>query len=126
MLILVTLGLSVPLLNGCASAEKAAYQATSATAVTVDAAMTAYGDYLKANPGALTDAQRAQVRAAYIRYQNCLVEVIDAEEVVIASTSTNGSGTNSVTANAQTAALAAASQALTDLVTLLQSFGVKI
>lgn len=129
-LMLIASLLLLPIIgSGCQTAETVAYQATSTASVTVSGAMQFYSAYLKAHPpgtpGALTDAQRAKVRDAYIRYQNCMVEVIDAEEVVIASTGTNSAGTNAPV-NVQANALAAADQALADLITLLQSFGIKI
>ncbi len=122
LMLLGCLALSAP---GCASQGKAAFTASSATQVTVDTAMTAWGDYVK-QYGA-TVHKRAKVKALYIRYQNTIVNVIDAEEVLTALSTTNSpQGTLKTAQDRQTAALAASSQALLDLVATLQSFGVKL
>lgn len=116
VLLLCALGLS---LSACSTATE--YKAAATTQVSVDVAMSEYGNYLKTHK--VPDQIRAKVRDAYIRYQNCMAEVADAEEVS-ATLSTNApSGVIADTQARQTAALAAASQALLDLTTLLQSFG---
>ena len=47
--------------------ERQVYNAVNATAVTVDAAMSAAGDLHRA--GKITDPQKAQILAVYVRYQ---------------------------------------------------------
>lgn len=67
---------SVTLLTGCASAEKTAYTATSATYTTVDAAMTAWGAYVaQFHPGVNMESA---VKRTYEQYQAAARGVADA------------------------------------------------
>jgi hypothetical protein len=54
-------------LTGCSTPERTAYQATGTVAVTVDAAMLGWGDYVRA--GRATPEDEALVKAAYQHYQ---------------------------------------------------------
>lgn len=58
------------LLCGCASLETTAYRTIGSAAVTVDTAMTGWGEVVRA--GKATEAQQAKVRAAYNRYQQAM------------------------------------------------------
>src|SRR5882757_5507695 len=112
---------------GCSTSQQSvAFKSASATQVTVDAAMTAWGDYVRAfHP---PDSQRAQVRDLFNRYKACTIALIDAEEVLVSlNNSTNApAGDVASATNNQAAALTAASQALADLVDAIRSFGVKM
>jgi len=106
--------------------QQAAYEAATGVQVSVDVAMTAWGDYVKQfHP---SDQARAQVKAAYEKYQACAVAVIDAEQLVESlASSTNSPPGVILDANAKnTDAATVASQALADLVALVRQFGVKI
>jgi len=112
--------------TGCASANKVAYKTTAATQVTVDAAMTGWGDYIKHQDAAGTPVsmnQRAQVKAAYEKYQAAMGVVADAGVSYNQAAGT----TNLIGAQAiLNTAVQMASACLSDLVDLIRSFGVKI
>jgi len=55
---------------GCASLETTAYQTIGAVAITVDGAMNAWGDYVRA--GHATASDELRVRAAYGNYQQTM------------------------------------------------------
>jgi|GEM_PF-3022014 len=55
---------------GCASLETTAYRTIGAVAVTVDGAMNAWGDYVRA--GHATASDETVVRAAYDHYQQTM------------------------------------------------------
>jgi hypothetical protein len=57
-------------LAGCASLETNAYRTIGSTAVTVDAAMRGWGDYVRA--GKATPANQVAVKGAYLRYQTAM------------------------------------------------------
>jgi hypothetical protein len=68
---LAMLGLSAALLcAGCKSPEVAAYRTVGGVAATVDAAMNAWGDWVRAGKATADDETR--VRSAYIKYQNAM------------------------------------------------------
>jgi hypothetical protein len=118
--LLLALALPALMLTGCASAPTAAYKAESATAVTVETAMTAWGDYVAAHhPPA---SEELAVKAAFERYQAAELLAIDATASYVSLASTNASASGS----GLSVASAGAAQALSDLVSLLQSFGVKL
>src|SRR5437870_8764850 len=112
---IAVLVVAIPITHGCKSAEKVAYQATSTAQITVDAAMTAWGDWV--GQGKATVDQERAVKSAYLKYQAAAVTVIDAAKSV------SGSPTNAPAFNL---AVTAASAALGDLVNLLKQFGVKL
>lgn len=109
--------LAIPLAPGCSSPQKAAFTTTSTIAVSVDAAMTAWGDYVKQFNPAMADRQK--VADAFAKYQAAELLLIDSEQALFA---TNTTATSSGVSTAQTQL----DQAIADLVTLIQSFGVKL
>jgi len=111
---------------GCSTTQQGVvYKSASAVQTALDGTMTIYGDYLKIHP--LPDATRAKVRDAYIKVEAALTVVVDAEIALGTATAQNSpSATVTAAQGQQTAALAQASQALSDLVALVRSFGVKI
>jgi hypothetical protein len=107
---------------GCSSTPaRAAYNAVSIPAVTVDQAMTAWGDYVaQYHPSA---AVESQVKDAYDKYQAAELLAIDAAQAYAAVvSSTNSTGA----AVAQQLTGQNAAQALADLVALLRQLGVNI
>jgi hypothetical protein len=104
---------------GCASTgpQQVTYQAAGTTIVSVDAAMNEWGAYVAtAHPG--TNAEIA-VESAYEKYQSAMAVACDAGAAYSAT-----GGTNGVAALDQ--AIQNSSQELTDLETLIASFGVKL
>jgi len=59
--------ISFMMMAGCKTPEQAAYRATGAVVISVDAAMKGWGDYVRA--GMATVQDQAKVRAAYEKYQ---------------------------------------------------------
>ena len=55
---------------GCATLEQSAYRSIGSVAVTVDAAMNSWGDWVRAGQSA--PEQEATVRVAYARYQSAM------------------------------------------------------
>jgi hypothetical protein len=55
---------------GCATLETTAYRSIGSVAVTVDTAMQAWGDAVRA--GDVTPAQEAVVKSAYLKYQSAM------------------------------------------------------
>ena len=55
---------------GCATLETNSYRVIGTTAASVDGAMNAWGDWVRA--GQATDAQQAKVRQAYETYQDSM------------------------------------------------------
>jgi len=112
-------------LPGCASSPaRIAYNVENSAQVTVSAAMGAWGDYVAQNhPPA---AQEQKVKDAYEKYQATLTAVIDATTLAINLAAANG-GTNNPSAwGGVDIAQAQATAALTDLVTLVRTFGANI
>ena len=107
---------------GCSSTpQQVTYQAAATSNVTVQTALQAYDQFAAA--GKTTPAQNAAVKAAYEKYQATMAVVCDLGQVYAAA----GTSTNSTAAKAalDTAGTNAA-QELSDLVALIQSFGVKL
>jgi hypothetical protein len=107
-------------LTACQSTpQQATYQAAGTTIVSVDAAMTEWGAYVStAQPG--TNAETA-VESGYEKYQAAMAVVCDAGAAYAAT-----GGTNAQATAALDQAIANSSQELTDLETLISSFGVKL
>jgi hypothetical protein len=106
--------LFAPLLTGCASFERTAYQTVGSVQITVDVAMQGWGAWVAAGKG--TIAQEAAVKKAYQQYQLAAVTVIDAAKAA-------GANAGAPILNQ---AVAAASVSLENLVNLIKSFGVKL
>jgi hypothetical protein len=112
---ILILALLIPALmfTGCATA----YKAEATADISVNAAMTAWNDYVAQNHPPLS--QELQVKAAFYKVQAAELSALDSTILAASVTSTNG-----VTlANPD---YTAATNALFDLVNLLRSFGVKI
>ena len=120
LMLLFALLLPALLIQGCASAPTNAYKAEAATDATVSAAMTAWGSYVAANHP--PSSQELAVRAAFEKYQAAELLAIDATASYTAATSIN----SSAALDAMTAASSSVAQSITDLVNLIQSFGVKL
>lgn len=105
---------------GCkTTTQQATYQAAGTAIVTVDTAMNLWGTYVAAeHPG--TNAELA-VESAYEKYQTSMAVVCDAGEAYAAT-----GGTNATAVAALDQAIANSSQELTDLESLISSYGVKL
>jgi hypothetical protein len=114
------------MLQACSTANLVAYKTATTTQITVEAAMTVWGDYVKGQDAAGTPVsmdKRDQVKSAYEKYQMCAVVVADAGAgYTQAQSSTNATGAQAVL----NTAIAIAGTSLADLVNLIRSFGVKI
>ena len=110
--------LALPLtFTGCSTtATTAGYKTAAAASITIDAAMTAWGDYVAANhPPA---AQEIQVKNLFEKYQAAELLAVDTVETLSTNNPAGLAGFQAATGQA--------GQALTDLVNLLISFGVKL
>jgi hypothetical protein len=107
-------------LAGCQSTpQQITYQAAGTTVITVGAAMTAWGTFVAAeHPG--TNEELA-VETAYDQYQASMAVVCDAGEAYAAT-----GGTNATAVAALSQAIANSSQELSDLESLITSFGVQL
>jgi hypothetical protein len=122
----IALGLAIGLsvltfvpLTGCQSTENAVARTSATAKVTVDAAMHSWGDYVKQFHPPV--AQEQQVKAAFLKYQQAQLALLDAV-IAYKTADTNGISGAQLTLNAS---VAAASAALADLTGLIASFGVK-
>ena len=70
LLLTLSLAFACIWLTACATVEQGAYRTIGATVTLVDASMNGWGDYVRA--GKATDAQQAQVRALYLKYQGAM------------------------------------------------------
>jgi hypothetical protein len=119
---LLMLAAALTLSAGCASSpQKVLYTTEEAAAISVDTAMTVWGDYVTQwNPPL---AQQLQVKALYEKYQAAMLEAIDASALY----ATLSAGTNSLASKLQSdAALQQESAALADLVGAIRAFGAKL
>lgn len=109
--------------SGCGTFGTRTYQATATSAVTVDAAMSAWGRYVAAHhPG--PDSEQ-KVKSAYETYQKSISLVADAGSAYLKAKQANAPNLPQAQIEFN-AAVAGASAALSDLVTLLVGLGVKI
>lgn len=126
ILAVLTLSTVLFISAGCSTTQQeTAYKATSAAVTSVDTLMKAWGNFVKDQAAAGTpvpDATRAKVRDAYNKYYSAALLVIDAETALASSTATNSAGGSPDLSSLS----ATASQALSDLVSLLQTLGVKL
>jgi len=109
------LALVATTLAGCQSSpQRQAFNVESGAAISVDAAMSAWGDYVQQfHPPAF---QELRVRALYEKYQSAALAVIDVSALA--------SNLNSVDAATQRqAAEQEAAQCLADLVSAIRTFG---
>jgi hypothetical protein len=111
------------LATGCKTANTAAYKATGAVVVTVDAAMSAWGDYVRTSHPPV--AQEIAVKDAFEKYKAAALTVTSAGAAHAKVLATQGADPTSA-ASALNAAIAISSAALGDLIALIQKFGVKI
>lgn len=103
---------TAPLLTGCASASRTTYNVVAGTYYTVDAAMTAWGDYVRFYKPTVTQEQK--VAQAYKSWQAASVTVIDTARMA---------GSDKTTVEKVTAA---ASAALSGLIAVLQPYGINL
>jgi hypothetical protein len=111
-----TLLLLVALLAaGCGTAQRNAYRTAYTTAVSVDAAMSAWGDYVaEFHPPA---SEEAKVKAAYERYRASMLVVADAGKAWAEGTGSQAR---------LDLAIATAAGSLGDVLDLVRKFGVNI
>lgn len=111
---------SSALITGCGTtAQKTVYRSAATTSVTVEAALHGYNAFAKA--GKTTVEQNRKVKEAYEKYQAAFAVVCDAGAIYAAT-----GGTNAPASAALQQAVLNSSQTITDLVNLVQSFGVKL
>ena len=124
----LTLLTAVPVFTGCSTANKNTYKATATAQITVDAAMTAWGDWVahqKALGTPVPLSQEATVKSAYGKYQAAAVVVADAGAAYTrAAAAKDPAAPAAMTALNTALSMAAAS--LADLTSLIQQFGVKL
>lgn len=107
-------------LGGCtATPQRIAFNAVSVTHTTVDQAMIAWGDYVKAYAPPVD--QEMQVESAYRKYQAAMTAVIDANKVWIALVSAGTTNAPDVRARVDQATQAAAT-ALADVIEIIRTF----
>lgn len=103
-------------LPGCQNAPNVAYKVTTGTYVTVDAAMTAWGDYVRIYKPSI--AQEQQVASAYKAWQTASVAVVDTAKAAKAGDTTTQAKVN--------AAVAASATALNGLIAVLAQYGINL
>jgi hypothetical protein len=113
-----------PAFFGCkATPQQIGYRTVATTAVTVDTAMNEWGAYVAAvHPPA---SQEAAVKRAYEKYQQDMLSVCDVGELYAGYSTTNSSGSTGYSAALQQA-IADADRDISDLETLIASYGVKL
>jgi len=126
--LILTLALaSWSLTPACTSTpQRIAFNVESAGAVTVDSAMTAWGDYVRQfHPPA---AQEATVKALYEKYQAVMLEAIDASTLLAMTAKQPASTVADIAAvkARSDAASQAEANALSDLVGAIRTFGAKL
>ncbi len=109
------------LFQGCAGQTKVAYQVETGAQVTVETAMTAWGDYVKAHHPPASD--ELKVKLAYEKYQMANVAAVDATSALASLTDTNSVPRFSLIASDATAS---AATALTELINVIKTFGIKL
>lgn len=114
----------VALSTGCGTFGKNTYRATATATVTVDAAMSAWGRWVKEHkPPAESEIK---VKNAFEKYQRSVTLVASAGSAYLKAKQTPGPPGLSEAQIKFNAAVAAASSALADLTNLILSFGVKL
>lgn len=115
----------VVVVTGCKSTPATnVYRATGTAKITVDAAMTAWGDYVEKFRPPL--AEEAAVKAAFQKYQLAEEAILDAAIEYETATANANAEQQSSALNVLNATVAAASAALGDLTSLITSFGVEL
>lgn len=122
-LIVPVMPLALVSTQGCGSLNKTTYKIAQGSAITVDAAMTAWGSYVTAHHPPVETEQK--VKNAYDTYVKSALVVANAG---IAYNRAKGAGSPDVATQqaALQSALKAASDSLNGLVDLLRQLGVKI
>ena len=112
------------MISGCQSTpQRIVFNTLDAPAVTVDHAMTAWGDYVRQFHPPV--GQEQAVERAFAKYQAAMVLAIDAAQSWITLTTANSTNAPPALLKSQQAQQAA-SQALGDLVQLISQFGAKL
>lgn len=106
---------------GCASFSRNAYNAQSATQITAEAAMTAWGNYVeKYQPGPEIEIK---VKTAYERYQDAMLATISASQAFARWEAIYGTNPPPEVQSNLDEALSATSQALMELISLIDKQG---
>lgn len=112
----------VTLTTGCGTFGKTAYRTTATAGVTVDAAMSAWGRWVKEHKPSAAD--ELKVKNAFEKYQATVTIVADTGSAYLKAKQANaGLPQAQIEFNA---AVAAAGAALADLTNLILSFGAKL
>lgn len=120
-LLVAPISVSTSLLTGCAS-NQTVYRTSGTAKVTADAAMRSWGKYVSQFRPPVSQEQK--VKAAFDKYQAAQLLLLDS---AIAYRQAEASGGDKSSAQAKLdAAVAGASAALTDLLGLMQQFGLKL
>lgn len=110
-------------IGGCAATpQRIAFNTVSVTHTTVDQAMIAWGDYVKAYAPPVD--QEMQVESAYRKYQAAMTAVIDANKVWISLVSAGTTNAPDVRARIDQSTKAAAT-ALAEVIEIIRTFTVK-
>jgi len=102
--------LATILIQGCST-----FKAAATTDLTVETALAGYD--IAAKAGKTTVAQNQKVKAAYVKYQASMALLCD-----IGASYASGGQTNLTTSAEMQQATVAASQALSDVLTIVQTF----
>lgn len=117
-------------LPGCTSTtQRVSYKATSASATVVDTAMKVWGDYVayqKAKGTPVPLSQEVQVKQAYQKYVTALNGVTKAGYTLALSMIATNSPEYSSAQQAVNTATAVMAATISDLISLLNQFGVKV
>lgn len=107
---------------GCSTVSRNVYNAQSATQITAETAMTAWGNYVaKFQPGVEAELR---VKRAYERYQAAMLAAVDASIAYSQWEMVLSSGSPPIEARQRLdAALAATSTALNELIAVIQKEG---
>lgn len=109
--------------QGCGSLNKTSYKVAQGSAITVDAAMSAWGSYVSVNHPPVE--KERQVKAAYDTYVKAALIVADAGIAYNRAKEANTPDVGAQQATLQSA-LNAAANSLNGLVDLLRQLGVRI
>lgn len=102
---------------GCKSANQSAYRVVGTVQVSADAAMSAWGDYVRTRAVPIEDEQK--VKSAYDKYRQSMIIVATAGKAMSEADTQDSRQKLDI-------ALAAAASTLGNLTSLIQSFGVKV
>lgn len=123
ILLMAALSFGVVGITGCqTSPAKTAATISDASKITVEAALSAWSDYIPVGKPSLK--QQEQVRDAWKKYKSAQILILDC--AIIAKESEDAGLNDPQAQEALNISIAEASTALVDLIKLLREFGVKI